>query len=87
MSASFTTVDWALCGTAVLIIMLAIYTHAEGNRFSAIKFAYDDISREMRGHSRLKVWLRAINIAMGWQSKRDAAPSRPVTPLRKTSVS
>lgn len=83
MSNSFTVVDWALCSIAVLVIMLAIYTHSEGNRFSAIKFTYDDISREMRGHSRLKVWMRAINIAMGWQGKRNEGP-RPVTPLRKT---
>ncbi len=87
MSEAFTTVDWALCGTAVLVLLLAIYSHTEGNRFTAIRFAYDDISREMIGHSRFRVWMRAINIAMGWQSKRDAAPSRPVTPLRKPSVS
>lgn len=86
MSDSFTLVDWALCSIAVLVIMLAVYTHVEGNRFSAIKFAYDDISREMRGHSKLKVWFRAINIAMGWQAKRGADPL-PVAPLRKTTVS
>lgn len=82
MSNSFTTMDWALCSIAVFIVMLAIYTHSEGNRFSAIKFTYDDISREMRNHSRFKVWLRAINIAMGWQGKRNEEP-RPVTVLRK----
>ena len=87
MSESFTVVDWSLCSVAVLVIMLAVYTHTEGNRFTAIRFAYDDISREMIGHSRVKVWVRAINIAMGWQSKRDASTSRPVAPLRKRSVS
>lgn len=84
---SFTTIDWALCGVAVFVVMLAVYTHTEGNRFTAIRFAYEDISREMIGHPRLKVWMRAINIAMGWQAKRNAQSLRPVAPPLRKSVS
>lgn len=87
MSQSFTFVDWTICSIAVLVVVLAIYTHAEGNRISAIKFTYDDISREMGGHSRIKVWWRAINIAMGWQTKRGLTQQHRASAMRKASHS
>lgn len=82
MSEGFTFVDWAFCGVAVAVLLIAIYTHAEGNRVSATRFVYDDIRREMGHYPRHKVWWRAFGIAMGWHSRPSMSHKHRVMPGR-----
>lgn len=74
-------VDWALGGTAVLFVMLAVYTHMEGNRWTALRFVYDDIRRDMGKSSRHRVMWRAFRIVMGWQKRPLADRHSNVVPI------
>ena len=58
-----------MCAVAILVVACAIYTHLEGNRFTATRFVYHDIRREMGNHPRRVVLWRAFNIAMGWRRR------------------
>ncbi len=86
MSEGLTAVDLMLFVVAALVVLGAVYTHAEGNRVTAIRFVYDDIRREMGHHPRHKVLWRAFNIAMGWRKRSGYSKrSSKVTSLRKTA--
>lgn len=76
MSESFTFVDWTMCAVAILAVACAIYTHSEGNRFTATRFVYHDIRREMGNHPRRVVLWRAFNIAMGWRKRPGSKRAR-----------
>lgn len=69
LSETFTSVDWALCCVAALVLFLAVYTHSEGNRVTATRFVYEDIRRELGHQPRYRVWWRAFKIAMGWAGR------------------
>ena len=81
MTETFTTVDWAMCGTVCLLILASIYAHVEGNRVTATRFVYHDIRREMGHLPRRTVWWRAFCIAMGWRKRPGASRRNNVTPI------